>query len=544
MEKVALYCRVSTQRQEKEKTIDSQEEELKDIIKRKGRELIREYKDDGWSGTDLKRPALDELRDDLNKGLWQELYVVHLDRLSRPEEDDIDLMMLLREFKKAGIKLFVGDREVSQTTEKQTDLESLLAKWTRKEFLEKTRRGKLHKARKKIIMRCPSPPFGYRFAEKTKEEKINEKDIWKLEKNPEEAKVVELIFDLYPKHQSIYGVVKELEEKGYRTRHNCHWRTIRIHRMLRNEIYIGEWHYNKYESVKPKNPQKKYRRVVKSSRKKRDNWFVIKIPTIIDEDLFENVRELLKKNYKLYGKRENNPYLLTGSLRCAECGGRMIGFTRYKKYSYYRCYNRQLKFPQKRTCSNGKYVYMEDLDKIVWREIKEVLQNPKVLMEYASYLNNRDRDRKTLEEERKRLEHEKAEIKRKKDDLFELFELREIDKDAIAERMTDHTQAEKSKEKTIKEIDMRLEQMKNKSIIIQRLKDISRVSKVQLNIMSPREKNEFLKSIIQKITYNHKTGAVDIEGHIPLFEVEKQQEIALSLPNLNTLSTPRGIVKS
>lgn len=547
MENVAIYCRVSTQRQEKEKTIESQIAELREICKKHKVKIVKEYIDNGWSGTTLARPNLDELRDDLPKGLWERLYIIHLDRLSRPEKDDVDLQILLREFKNNNIEVFAGERQLTDKNEIQTDFETLLAKYTRKDYLDKTRRGKLHKAKGGKIMRCPNPPFGYRFVEDKKDEdnKDKKRKEWKLEENPEEAKIVRTAFKFYVQYQSTYRVVKELDKRGYRTRHNCHLRTIKIHRMLRNETYIGKWYYGKYQSVEPENPQKKYRKVVKSSCKKRKEWIEIKIPAIIDESLFENVQELLKKNYKLYGKRENNPYLLTGVLRCVECGGRMIGFSRYKKYRYYRCYNRQLKFPQKRTCSNGKYVYMEDLDKEVWKKIKGVLQNPKMLLKYASYLNNKDKDRKALEEEKRELEQEKVQIKQQIDRDFELYEVNEIDKDKIAERITDHTQVEKSKEKLIKEIDMRLKQMENKSIIIQRLKDISKVSKVQLDIMSPKEKNEFLKSIIQKVAYNHKTGVVDIEGHIPLFEIEKQEEMmTLSLPILNPLSTPRGIVKS
>ena len=66
MKQVAIYARVSTGRQEKEETIMSQIGALKDRIAQDGLTISEEniYKDDGYSGSLIERPALDRLRDD------------------------------------------------------------------------------------------------------------------------------------------------------------------------------------------------------------------------------------------------------------------------------------------------------------------------------------------------------------------------------------------------------------------------------------------------------------------------------------------------
>ena len=81
--KVAFYARVSSQRQEIEETIETQIMGIKDFIKLNNHILIQEYRDDGWSGTILARPALDQLRLDAPKRLFEAVVVYDPDRLSR-----------------------------------------------------------------------------------------------------------------------------------------------------------------------------------------------------------------------------------------------------------------------------------------------------------------------------------------------------------------------------------------------------------------------------------------------------------------------------
>ena len=83
--RVAAYVRVSTSRQVKLETIEQQLEMVSRYAREKGWELAEEdiFRDDGYSGTTLKRPALDALRD---KARMRELGVVVVpspDRLAR-----------------------------------------------------------------------------------------------------------------------------------------------------------------------------------------------------------------------------------------------------------------------------------------------------------------------------------------------------------------------------------------------------------------------------------------------------------------------------
>lgn len=81
----AYYLRVSTNRQEKEETIDSQRAEVEERIKVDANVLGENlrFEDDGWSGDLLARPSLDAMRDAAVKKEFEVLYVWDRDRIAR-----------------------------------------------------------------------------------------------------------------------------------------------------------------------------------------------------------------------------------------------------------------------------------------------------------------------------------------------------------------------------------------------------------------------------------------------------------------------------
>ena len=83
MKKAVLYARVSSALQEKERTIESQIAELKKQIKVNNDVLIKEYIDDGYSGAQLDRPAMNKLRQDLKTDLFDTIYFLNTDRMAR-----------------------------------------------------------------------------------------------------------------------------------------------------------------------------------------------------------------------------------------------------------------------------------------------------------------------------------------------------------------------------------------------------------------------------------------------------------------------------
>jgi site-specific DNA recombinase len=74
---------VSSEVQQKERTIDSQVLELKRQIAAAGDVLVREYVDDGYSGATLDRPALEQMRQDVKTDSFDTIYFLNTDRIAR-----------------------------------------------------------------------------------------------------------------------------------------------------------------------------------------------------------------------------------------------------------------------------------------------------------------------------------------------------------------------------------------------------------------------------------------------------------------------------
>src|SRR5262245_43183187 len=80
---IATYARVSTARQEEDGTIETQLGVLRECSQQNNYRVVKQYIDDGWSGDILARPALDLLRADVTKKLWQAVLIYDPDRLAR-----------------------------------------------------------------------------------------------------------------------------------------------------------------------------------------------------------------------------------------------------------------------------------------------------------------------------------------------------------------------------------------------------------------------------------------------------------------------------
>src|SRR5204863_4212433 len=113
---VAIYARVSSEQQSEAKTIESQLSELRAHMKTLGQVLPPEHEfiDNGYSGSTLIRPALEQLRDVVAAGCIDQLSVHCPDRLARNYAHQV---LLLEEFLRAGVEVIFLNREVGQTPE-------------------------------------------------------------------------------------------------------------------------------------------------------------------------------------------------------------------------------------------------------------------------------------------------------------------------------------------------------------------------------------------------------------------------------------------
>ena len=107
--RVAIYARVSTQRQAQAQTIEQQIARLQAYVQEQGWGLAPEhiFRDDGYSGAKLSRPGLDSLRDKVAAGEVDQVLLTTPDRLAR---NYVQQMVLLEELEQCGCQVAFLDR--------------------------------------------------------------------------------------------------------------------------------------------------------------------------------------------------------------------------------------------------------------------------------------------------------------------------------------------------------------------------------------------------------------------------------------------------
>lgn len=164
---IALYARVSTQKQEQEATIDSQLRLLQEYAQAHNYPVLPEhiFVDNGVSGARLDRPALDRLRDATHRGEFDAILVLSPDRLARSYPYQ---WFLVDELQKANCPVIFLQNPFGETPEGQllTQMQGMIAEYERAQILERTRRGRLEKARRGDYLPWLHQTYGYTYIPK------------------------------------------------------------------------------------------------------------------------------------------------------------------------------------------------------------------------------------------------------------------------------------------------------------------------------------------------------------------------------------------
>jgi len=385
MKRAALYARVSTEIQKDEGTISAQINEVKVAIRKDGDILLEDciYKDEGWSGAFLERPELDRLRQDAKEGKFDIIYVYDRGRLARKFVYQELVIEELASHKVA----FKSLHDVNGETIEDHFMGGVMGmfhEYERMKITERFRMGKLNKVRSGNLLGY-MPPYGYDYIPVSGQGLSKKNGQFII--NEQEAEVVRMIYQwVGVEGASLREVIKRLYELKIppRKQKRENWTKGPVSRLLTNETYIGKHYYYKKEAVVPKNPSGRsaskytHRHTNKTSRRERDKseWLMVKVPRIIEDDLFEKVQKQLKLNAKHNPRNKKHQYLFSGLIYCA-CGERRVGDGPDGK-KYYRCTARLHSFPLPARCRAGG-VNVSVLDTVAWGKLSALLSDPELV---------------------------------------------------------------------------------------------------------------------------------------------------------------------
>ncbi len=340
MTRVAIYARVSTGRQEKEETIETQLKVIRDYCEREGLEVVAEFNDEGVPGTIPfeERPGGSALLRAAKAEDFERTLLYDLSRLGRDE-----LVTLLAE----NMLKVLGVPFLSVTEPFPDDDQSPFAIMTKgsTRTINATYRAMVRQSTTAGRRRSASEgnypgsvvPYGYAKVDR------------KLVVDEETSVVVRHIFEMATKglgSQAISTVLNEEHVPTPSTKAKWGWTHTIVHKIIAHRRYVGELTYGGEQ---------------------------VAIPAIIDEENFEAVQATFAKR-RTYSKGTQAVHMLARLLRCRECGG---GYSSVKwgDGRRYFCLNRKL---HKEVEHKGKWWWQGDvLDQRVLDFMHEFAQDPK-----------------------------------------------------------------------------------------------------------------------------------------------------------------------
>ncbi len=242
MTTAAIYARVSSARQKEEQTSASQTAALRSHAAASGLEVPPDwvFEDEGYSGATLIRPALERLRDLATEIEIPVVLCYAPDRLARRY---VYQTLLIEEFARVGTEVRFVQARKAETPEDELllQLQGMIAEYERAQIAERTRRGKIHRARAGSAAVLCGAPYGYRYVRRTDEADARYEIV-----EPEAAVVREMFRRYVEEQESIAGLVRWLAAQGVpTTTGKPRWDRSTLWGMLRNPAYCGRAAFGK-----------------------------------------------------------------------------------------------------------------------------------------------------------------------------------------------------------------------------------------------------------------------------------------------------------
>jgi site-specific DNA recombinase len=379
--RAAIYARVSTERQERQQTIGSQVSALRDWASTQGHVLIEAhvFRDEGFSGSRLDRPALDALRDAIRDAAIDIVVVFSPDRLARRYAYQV---LLMEEFRRAGCEVVFLHRPISDDPNDQLllQIQGAIAEYERAVLAERFRRGKLQKARDGNII-SSKVPYGYRY-----EGRSGAIPARLVIDEAEAAMVRQLYSWMLRDGLTIRQCMKRLNAGPWITRSGrAKWSSSVVHHILTDPVYTGTAYANRFDYAIPSKPRRRsHRGAERTSRRlrPREQWIAIPAPPLVDQQTWDGVAAALARNATLsFRRNKKNDYLLRCLLKCGNCGLGIHGcvFPGHggrAGWRYYRCAGTDpLNTARDTKCPRAR-IGADALEQAVWDHVVDLLGNP------------------------------------------------------------------------------------------------------------------------------------------------------------------------
>lgn len=335
--RVGAYCRVSTMQSDQRHSYEAQTTYYRRYFENSMAEnLVDIYADFGISGTRSEnRPEFNRMLDDCRIGRIERIYTKSISRFARNTKD---CLVTLRELKRLGVSVCFEKEGIDTARISDEIMVTIMEGLAQEESwsISNNIRWSLKRRMANGTLGIARVPFGY--------EKVNGKLII----NDEKAAIVRRIFSLYLSGNGARRIAVIFNEEGIHSPTGKMWNNVTILKILKQEKYIGDIHWQKTYSVF-------MRESSKTNRGEADSFYIRDShPAIIERDTFTAVQSLIAKSTCKARKKNESPF--RGKLRCT-CG-RSYFYKSAKHRDYWECSGR---FDFAEPCKN-LVVYDYDLN--------------------------------------------------------------------------------------------------------------------------------------------------------------------------------------
>ena len=499
---VGIYIRLSQEDKDKKYESDSesvanQKELLKSYVKNNNFNLVGEYVDDGYSGTDFERPGFQKLIEDIKRKKINCVIVKDLSRLGR---DHVMTGYYIETFFPENNVRFISILESYDSFKNQASNDSSTFIIACNDYYSKQNsikiRNVLSDKRKRGKFVGSLPSYGYMR---------DPEDKGHLIPNPETAPVVKNIFEWRANGVGPTEIANRLNEqhiptpsgyKGirYSTRliDRNNWNISTVKKILSNKIYTGDMIQHTQSKISYKSKKK--------ITLDEQLWDIVECTheALVDKDTFYYIKNLMKNNTRQSEIKTNRKRrLLEGKLFCKECGNKLsVAYRKNHDYWTVNC-NRYSRDPVRGRCSSHFFPYnyleeevLEKFNNTVSKLIKK-LDIKELNNDVNNQLNNNTHK---IEENLKILNIEKEKIKNNITTLYndklegvvsqDTFKELAKDLEAKLKKVNDKIEIERTKKYKIKN---------NQSVIPDYTKKIKKLLDLK------KSKNELIDALIEKI---------------------------------------------
>ena len=476
---VALYARVSSDRQDVDLSVAAQLRALRDYAKKNGYAVAREYVDEAESGRIADRPQFRKMLDDASRpeAPFYEILVWKFSRFTRKREHAVAFKSMLR---RKGVRVvsITEHADDSPTGKLMEAIIESVDEFYSENLAQEVVRG-MREAASRGFWVASRTPYGY--ARVMVQDGAKKRPT--LKPDPATSPVVKRIFSLAESGKGITDITRTLNDEGIANPTGRLWSKNGVHIILRNEVYTGTlvWGTNARDKTDPVRVEKAF-------------------PAIVSKAQFRRVNRRMRSRSpkRVHPRRVGSSYLLSGLVRCRACDRALSGQdAKSGRFSYYVC---QSLMKRGSGACDAPRLNARGFEELVVGQIRSNILTEGNIRDLVRLVDEEMDGMAHQQRQRlQTIESELAEVRRRLDRLYTLVETTDMEMDDVLPRIRDHRERQERLEATSEEaraiLSQRREVLDDVETITAYAQDLSGF----LMESELTERRAFIKSFVKEI---------------------------------------------